>query len=50
MWALHNAKERDLADWKELLRLVNPGCELRSVTQPQGSRLSILEIGWGSGE
>ena len=50
MWAAHNAKERDLRDWKELLRVAHPGCKLISVTKPQGSRLSILEIGWGSDE
>lgn len=48
MWAAHNAKERDLRDWKELIRVTDPGCKLISVTKPQGSRLSILEIAWGS--
>ena len=47
MWAAHNAKERDLGDWKELLRDTDPGCKLISVKKPQGSRLSILEIAWG---
>ncbi|KAL8794412.1 MAG: hypothetical protein Q9195_002999 [Heterodermia aff. obscurata] len=50
MWATHNAKERDLSDWKELLRATDPGCKLMSVTKPQGSRLSILEIAWASGK
>lgn len=46
MWALHNAKERDMGDWEALLRISDPGYSLKSVTKPKGSRLSILEIIW----
>lgn len=43
MWAAHNAKERDLADWKELFKLASPGYEIKSVTN-----LSLIEATWRS--
>ncbi|KAL8733397.1 MAG: hypothetical protein Q9181_003605 [Wetmoreana brouardii] len=48
MWAAHNAKERDLGDWKELFRIADPAYEITSVTKPKNSRLSIIEATWGS--
>ncbi|KAI4195359.1 MAG: hypothetical protein LQ350_007228 [Teloschistes chrysophthalmus] len=43
MWATHNAKERALHDWRELLKESDPGFKITSVIQPKGSRLSIIE-------
>ncbi|KAI4185004.1 MAG: hypothetical protein LQ348_004446 [Seirophora lacunosa] len=48
MWATHNAKERELEDWKELFRRAGAGYEITSVTKPEGSRLSIIEATWRS--
>ncbi|KAI4280706.1 MAG: hypothetical protein L6R35_005840 [Caloplaca aegaea] len=46
MWATHNAKERELEDWKELFKLAGVGFEMTRVTKPRGSRLSIIEATW----
>ncbi|KAL8650148.1 MAG: hypothetical protein Q9210_003995 [Variospora velana] len=46
MWATHNAKERELEDWKELFKLAGVGYEMTRVTKPSGSRLSIIEATW----
>ncbi|KAI4130035.1 MAG: hypothetical protein LQ341_006507 [Variospora aurantia] len=46
MWATHNAKERELEDWKELFKLAGVGFEMTRVTEPRGSRLSIIETTW----
>ena len=48
MWGTHNAKERDLEDWEDLFRTADAGYKLLSVTKPKNSRLSILELIWGS--
>ncbi|KAI4252736.1 MAG: hypothetical protein LQ352_004114 [Teloschistes flavicans] len=47
MWATHNAKERTLNDWRELLKDSDPGLEITSVIQPKDSRLSIIEAAVG---
>ncbi|KAL8679031.1 MAG: hypothetical protein Q9186_004659 [Xanthomendoza sp. 1 TL-2023] len=46
MLATHNAKERDMDDWKELFRIADPGYEILSVSKPQGSNISIIEAIW----
>ncbi|KAL8856172.1 MAG: hypothetical protein Q9178_007210 [Gyalolechia marmorata] len=43
MWATHNAKERDLEDWKALFRTADRRYEITSVIKPRDSRLSIIE-------
>lgn len=48
MWQAFNSKERDLDDWKDLLKCANPDLELVNVVQPFGSSMSILEVAWRS--
>ncbi|KAL8805329.1 MAG: hypothetical protein Q9182_002003 [Xanthomendoza sp. 2 TL-2023] len=48
MLATHNAKERDIEDWKKLFRIADPGYEMLSVSKPKGSKLTIIEAGWRS--
>ncbi|KAJ0302780.1 hypothetical protein COL516b_006817 [Colletotrichum fioriniae] len=45
MRQVFNARERDLDDWKALLRATDPRLELKSVKQPEGSNMSLLAIG-----
>ncbi|KAK1725307.1 hypothetical protein CaCOL14_010753 [Colletotrichum acutatum] len=45
MRQVFNARERDLDDWKALLKAADPRLELKSVRQPEGSNMSLLEIG-----
>lgn len=46
MWAIHNAKERDLEDWRQLVEDADTGFELTAVDRPEGSRLSIILVTW----
>ena len=46
MWALHNAKERDIDDWRQLFKDADTGFELTAVNRPVGSRLSIILVTW----
>ncbi|CAO1604437.1 hypothetical protein XANCAGTX0491_007994 [Xanthoria calcicola] len=48
MLATHNAKERDMKDWKQLFKMADLGYEITSVTTPKDSRLSIIEATWQS--
>ncbi|KXH68539.1 hypothetical protein CSAL01_02196 [Colletotrichum salicis] len=49
MRQVFNARERDLDDWKALLRATDPRLELKSVQQPEGSNMSLLAIGLNPG-
>ena len=49
MMEYHNAKERDMADWRTLLENTDPRFSIVDVTQPNGSRLSIIEAAWLDG-
>lgn len=46
MWALHNAKERNVDGWRQLLKDADNGFELTAVKCPVGSRLSIILVTW----
>lgn len=46
MLEFHNAKERDLDDWNDLLKQADPRFRLEHVNKPQGSRLAIIEVAW----
>ena len=41
-----NARERTLADWKALFEEADPAFELKSVIEPKGSAMGILEFVW----
>lgn len=46
MLELHNAKERGMNDWVELLAKADSRFKLLNVRTPRGSRLAVMEIGW----
>lgn len=46
MMEFHNGKERDAADWRKLFHKADPRFEVLKITQPPGSRLGIIEVGW----
>lgn len=46
MLEIGNAKERDLTEWKGLLEQADPRFIFKSMKQPPGSRLAILEAIW----
>lgn len=41
-----NARERTLADWKALFKEADPAFVLKSVIEPTGSAMGILEFLW----
>lgn len=43
---IFNARERTLADWMAVFERADPGFVLRSVIEPEGSALGILEFVW----
>ena len=46
MLELHNGRERDLEDWKQLFDEADRRFELLSVHQSPRSRLAIIEFVW----
>ncbi|ROW02484.1 hypothetical protein VMCG_06063 [Cytospora schulzeri] len=46
LMATFNARERTAADWKTLVEGADPGFVLKSVVEPEGSALGILEFVW----
>ncbi|KAF2757494.1 S-adenosyl-L-methionine-dependent methyltransferase [Pseudovirgaria hyperparasitica] len=46
MASTFNARERTLSDWKALFALADPGFVLRSVVEPEGSAMAVLEFFW----
>lgn len=46
MLALLNAKERDDADWTQLFADADPRFKYLGHTQPEGSRMGIMEAVW----
>ena len=44
MMQCFNSKERDLDDWNDLLAATDSKLQLKNVTQPFGSAMSILEV------
>jgi 6-hydroxytryprostatin B O-methyltransferase len=50
MGLLFNAKERDIEQWKELFSAADPRLEIRSVTSPPRSLMSIIEVGFAEGK
>lgn len=44
-----NARERTLANWKELFAQADPAFVLKKVIEPKGSVMSILEFVWNAG-
>ena len=46
MLEFHNGKERDKDDWEYLLRRADKRFHIVGITQPLGSRLSVIEICW----
>lgn len=46
MLELHNAKERTRDDWIELFKFADPRFEVVNMSQPGGSRLSLIEAVW----
>ena len=49
MMEYHNAKERDMTDWMTLLEKADPRFYIVDVKRPNGSILSIIEVGWREG-
>ncbi|KAF4975326.1 hypothetical protein FZEAL_7859 [Fusarium zealandicum] len=45
MRQVFNSRERGLDDWEALLKATDPRLHLQSVRQPEGSNMSLLEIG-----
>lgn len=46
MLEMHNGKERDLDDWKQLFASADKRFRIVSVKQPPSSRLGLLEVEW----
>ena len=46
MLEFHNAKERDINDWTDLLAMADSRFRLLNCKQPPGSRLAVMEVGW----
>lgn len=46
MLEIHNGKERDLEDWKQLFKVADTKFQFLSVYQPLQSRLAIIEFVW----
>ncbi|KAI1444514.1 S-adenosyl-L-methionine-dependent methyltransferase [Annulohypoxylon stygium] len=46
MTSMHNAKERELDEWAELLRSADERFEFQGVTCPPGSNLSLIVAEW----
>jgi hypothetical protein len=46
MGAAFNARERTVSEWKILLREADPRFLLKSVVEPPGSALGIIEVVW----
>ena len=49
MLEIQNSRERELDDWVDLLRRADSRFKFLRATQPQGSKLHLLEVEW-SGE
>ena len=49
MLEIQNSRERELDDWADLLRRADSRFRFMRATQPQGSKLHLLEAVW-SGE
>ena len=50
MLEFHNGKERDMDDWRQLFISADPNYHILGVTQPAGSRLGFIEVGWRTAE
>lgn len=46
MLEIGNAKERELEEWKALFSQADERFVFKGVFQPEGSRLSLLEVVW----
>lgn len=46
MLSLLNARERDSDDWADLFNHAHPKFQLKSITTPRGSNLSVIEVVW----
>ena len=46
MLEIGNAKERDLEEWKALFAEADARFTFKTVHQPPGSRLAIIETAW----
>lgn len=44
MWALHNAKERNLGDWQRLIKNADSRFQISSINDPEASRLSVIVL------
>jgi hypothetical protein len=42
----HNAKERDIDDWRNLVRTADQRFRFVGFKQPPGSRLATMEVEW----
>ena len=49
MLEIQNSRERELDDWVDLLRRADSRFSFLRVTQPQGSKLHLLEAEWSGG-
>lgn len=45
MWTLINGRERDLEDWKDLIRMADKRLRLESIVTPAASALSLIVVG-----
>ena len=46
MLEFHNAKERGIDDWINLLAMADSRFRFLDCKQPPGSRLAVMEVGW----
>ncbi|WPB02360.1 uncharacterized protein RHO25_006994 [Cercospora beticola] len=46
MLTLFNAKVRELEDWKQLVATADSRFLISNITEPEGSRLSLIELQW----
>lgn len=46
MLSLLNARERDGDDWADFFNHAHPKFQLKSITTPRGSNLSVIEVVW----
>jgi|TARA_R110002003_G_scaffold124_19_gene11345 hypothetical protein len=46
MLEIANARERSIDEWKAVFEMADERFQFMGVTQPEGSKLSMLELVW----